>query len=407
MTTAAPVVDSTGADARPRFLAVEISGWAGLDCNVRLQLDATRTVLVGKNGVGKSLLVEGVSRAARLARYPPSLSSQPVPRSFRCDIARPNVSTIVYEYRIGPDDTEEELDVSGAETTPRRRVRPWYERCWVHNGEELWKINNSKLIVRGGEAVPFSPGVGLLAVEEPPEDVPDEADQVARMLAGFGLVPAGVPRSEAAYRREVIGRSMRRGGLGTRRWILTRPGGRVDVLANWITSTWENRRERYDEFVTILRDLSLVQEVTVKIYEDPQVDQNPEERRDFASVLFDGVNIGLQSDGTLRVAEIVAQLLRPGVSCLLVEEPETAVHPGLLAKLLALMDSYSFDRQIVISTHSPEVVNWCEPKQLRLVEREGGVTQVHALGSDDISRVMQYLHDQGTLADFIYARESE
>jgi hypothetical protein len=407
MTTAAPAVESTGSDERPRLLAVEIGDWAGLDGKVRLELDATRTVLVGKNGVGKSVLVEGVSRAARLAISPPSLSSQPAPRSFRCDIARPNASPIVYEYRIGPDDAEEELDVSGTEGIPRRRVRPWYERCWVRDGDELWKVENSKLIVRGGEAVPFSPGLGLLAVEDTPDDLLDETDEVARLLVGVVLIPAGVPRSEIAYRREVIARSIRRGGVAPRRWMAPRPYGRVEALAYWIASTWEHRRDLYEEFVTILRDLDLVQDVNVKIYEDPQAEQNPEERRDFASVLFDGVNIGLQSDGTLRVAEIVARLLWRGISCLLVEEPETAVHPGLLSKLLALMYSYSFDRQIVVSTHSPQVVNWCEPGQLRLVERERGSTKVHSLGSDDIDRVMQYLHDQGTLADFVYARESE
>jgi predicted ATPase len=404
--TTAPAVESPGTEERPRLLAVEAGDWTGLGGNVRLELDASRTVLVGKNGAGKSLLIEGLFQAARTATAPPFSLEPSSPRNFRCEIALPNASTIAYEYRTDPEDPEEDLDISGAEVPPRARIRPWYERCWVPGGAELWKVSNLKLTVKGGAAVPFSPGMGLLAAGDIPEDVPEEVEQMWRMLVSIVRIPAGVPRSEAFYRREVIVRSVRRVGVVGRRWTAQRRE-RIGVLASSITAMWEHRHELYDEFVAVLRDFGLTQEVTVKIYEDPQDEQRPKERHDFASVLLDGINIGLQSDGTLRVAEIVYHLLQPGVSCLLVEEPETAVHPGLLAKLLSLMDSYSFDRQIVISTHSPQVVDWCEPRQLRLVEREGGATRVHALGDDDIRRVTRYLNDEGTLADFLYARESE
>ncbi len=122
-------------------------------------------------------------------------------------------------------------------------------------------------------------------------------------------------------------------------------------------------------------------------------------------MLFDGVNLGLQSDGTLRVAEIVSKLLSPNLRCLLIEEPETEVHPGLLAKLLALFDAYSLDRQIVVSTHSPEVVNWCRPEDVRLVVREDGVTRAPPLEAGDLASVVRHLRDDGSLADFVYRRQ--
>ena len=125
------------------------------------------------------------------------------------------------------------------------------------------------------------------------------------------------------------------------------------------------------------------------------------------SVLIDGVNIGLCSDGTLRGAEIVLRLLgRPG-STLLIEEPETAVHPGLLHKLLNLIDAYTLDRQLIVSTHSPIVVDWCRPEELRLVERAHNVTTVRALSPDEAIRVHRYLDDEGTLADYLYARSTD
>ena len=116
------------------------------------------------------------------------------------------------------------------------------------------------------------------------------------------------------------------------------------------------------------------------------------------------MNIGFASDGTLRVCDILLGLLRESTSVLLIEEPETAVHPGLLHKLLNVIDSYTLDRQIIVSTHSPIVLNECSPTDLRLVERKGGVTSVSALSPDDVQIVEAYLNDEGTFADYIYSR---
>jgi len=104
------------------------------------------------------------------------------------------------------------------------------------------------------------------------------------------------------------------------------------------------------------------------------------------------------------MAQIVVELANPNISCLLVEEPETAVHPGLLDKLLSLIESYSSDRQIVISTHSPQVVDRFAPTQLRLVEREEGITRVHSLSAEDRDLAIGYLRDQGSLSDFVFRR---
>jgi hypothetical protein len=166
----------------------------------------------------------------------------------------------------------------------------------------------------------------------------------------------------------------------------------------------EHRRESYDEFVQIVQQLGLAPDVTVKIYKDPQPSSGADEGQDFASVLFDGLNIGLQSDGTLRIAEIILNLIDPDGSVILIEEPETAVHPGLLSRLLACIESYAYDRQVIISTHSPIVVDWCKPDQLRLVERVGKETTVQALDRADIQKVIEYLQDQGTFSDFLFGR---
>jgi ABC-type thiamine transport system ATPase subunit len=169
-----------------------------------------------------------------------------------------------------------------------------------------------------------------------------------------------------------------------------------------IVQMWDGAREQFEELVELLRDIALVRDVKVELYEGPQAGHDTTARRAYAAVLFDGVNFGLCSDGTQRVTGILRQLIREDASCLLVEEPETAVHPRLLSKLLGVIESYSFDRQVVLTTHSPEIVDWCGPDDLRIVERVAGKTQVHGLANEDLARVHGYLADQGLFSDFVY-----
>jgi hypothetical protein len=176
----------------------------------------------------------------------------------------------------------------------------------------------------------------------------------------------------------------------------------LHALAYTLIDFHETDRERFDEFVELGRRIGLVEEVNVKLYRDPDANRSARSR-DFASVLFDGTNLGLLSDGTLRAAQILVSLIFPGGRVLFIEEPETAIHPGLLAKLLAEINSYSADRQIVLTTQSPQVVSWADPRALRLVERHAGMTSVRSLREDEISRVSAYLNDEGTLGDFVYS----
>jgi predicted ATP-dependent endonuclease of OLD family len=168
---------------------------------------------------------------------------------------------------------------------------------------------------------------------------------------------------------------------------------------------WRRRPQLFRELCEVLHELGLVRDINVEIYKSEASSKSGEPTSsDVAAVLFDGTNLGFCSDGTLRIARIVLELINPDVSCLLIEEPETAVHPGLLDKLLALVEAYSADRQIVLSTHSPQVVDRFAPDQLRLVEREEGVTRVHSLSAADRDLAISYLRDQGSLSDFVFRR---
>lgn len=88
------------------------------------------------------------------------------------------------------------------------------------------------------------------------------------------------------------------------------------------------------------------------------------------------------SDGTLRALGILIALFQPGAGPLIgIEEPELAVHPGALDALLEAMRAASESRQIVLTSHSPELLgdkHWSDD-QIRVVELVDGATTIGAV----------------------------
>jgi hypothetical protein len=381
----------------PRLRSVEIGGWPGLADAVRIDLAGARTVLVGKNGAGKSLVLEGIFRATTALT-----GVAPAPRTFRCEVEIPGGEVVGYEYALHTTEPDDDLDLPVRSARARARAQLWEERCWrLDGGDDLWRAAEGRLSIRGAPPVPIPPTGSVLGLDSAEMSMPTEVEPLVDLLSRTDMVPAGIPRSSASARQEIL-------LSGTvRRWRPQRPGDRIGYLAWRLVLLQERRRETYDEFVAIVQKLGLARDVQIKIYKDPEPGAQEGERQDFASVLIDDVNIGLLSDGTLRIFEIVSRLLGAPGSVLLIEEPETAVHPGLLRKLLALIDAYILDRQVVVTTHSPIVVDWCKPEELRLVERTGKNTVVRALSDEQVARVRAYLDDEGTFAEYLYSRSDE
>ncbi|NJL89885.1 MAG: ATP-binding protein [Coleofasciculaceae cyanobacterium SM2_1_6] len=98
------------------------------------------------------------------------------------------------------------------------------------------------------------------------------------------------------------------------------------------------------------------------------------------------------SDGTLRILAFLTALYQentPSIICF--EELENGVHPWLLSKMMELLKIVSTEGitgkpvQVLITTHSPLLLNYVEPHQVRAVELdEEGKTQVHALPTDSV-----------------------
>lgn len=101
---------------------------------------------------------------------------------------------------------------------------------------------------------------------------------------------------------------------------------------------------------------------------------------------------GQESDGTLRVAGLISALLQdPAVPVIGIEEPELTVHPGAIPLLYDHLKQATEESQVIITTHSPEMLDRFDVDDVRVVERRDGVTRVRWMAKHQKAAVKERL----------------
>ncbi len=121
-------------------------------------------------------------------------------------------------------------------------------------------------------------------------------------------------------------------------------------------------------------------------------------------------DMGQESDGTLRALAILVALFQPeaiaeempGLSSdphglLAFEEPELHIHPGMLAVLAELFVVTSDRKQILLTTHSPELLDYLPLESFLVVEKVNGETRVGALADYQRETIRQKLFSPGEI----------
>jgi len=78
----------------------------------------------------------------------------------------------------------------------------------------------------------------------------------------------------------------------------------------------------------------------------------------------------LLSDGTINLTAMIISLYFEGNPLTIIEEPERNIHPHIIAKLVNMMKDASEKKQIIVTTHNPEVVKYAGLENLLLVSRD-------------------------------------
>jgi predicted ATPase len=76
------------------------------------------------------------------------------------------------------------------------------------------------------------------------------------------------------------------------------------------------------------------------------------------------------SDGTIHLTALILALYFDKAPVAIIEEPERNIHPHLISKVVGMMKDASRNKQIIATTHNPEVVKNADLEDLLLVQRD-------------------------------------
>ena len=78
----------------------------------------------------------------------------------------------------------------------------------------------------------------------------------------------------------------------------------------------------------------------------------------------------LLSDGTITVIALITALYFEEKPLIIIEEPERNIHPFLISRVMDMLKEASEKKQIIVTTHNPEIVKYADLENILLISRE-------------------------------------
>lgn len=107
------------------------------------------------------------------------------------------------------------------------------------------------------------------------------------------------------------------------------------------------------------------------------------------------------SDGVKRVLLLLTYLVLAEINnypLIAIEEPENSINPGLLKKYIIALDNFVDRTKVLITSHSPFLVNYIDPSSLYLgVPNEKGLAIFRKVKSSSVSKIYHAADDSNVL----------
>ena len=85
----------------------------------------------------------------------------------------------------------------------------------------------------------------------------------------------------------------------------------------------------------------------------------------------------LISEGTISIAAMIVALYFETQHIAVFEEPERNMHPSLIEKVVKMLKDASSEKQIIVTTHNPQLVRHAQIENLLLIRRnEAGFSTI-------------------------------
>lgn len=376
-----------GAPAEPFVSRVKIRSYKSIgECDVELK---RLTVLVGRNGSGKSNFLDALRFVADglVSSLSHAIKSRGgIEEVRRRSTGHPRNVSIELQLNL----TDYRTARYGFEITAKSRgafgVKAEYLRIWRPNGEvdAEFKVENGQLIDADSDGMP-----------------PVAIDRLYLVNA------AGLPKFRPVYDAlSAMGfynlnpqamKDLQSPDAGE---ILSREGGNVASVIARLAVENQAAEQRIKEYLrNIVPGITDVNRVSLGPKETLEFRQQIDRSKD--AWRFHAANV---SDGTLRALGIliaVGQLSEQHAPVRLVgiEEPETALHPASTRALMDALREASVHTQVVITTHSPDLLDALDPleDQLLVVQADRGKTSIARVDRASLETIRGHLQTAGDL----------
>lgn len=106
------------------------------------------------------------------------------------------------------------------------------------------------------------------------------------------------------------------------------------------------------------------------------------------------------SDGTVQTLALLVAIFDPASTTLVIEEPENSIHPWIIRHVIDACREAAGQKQILITTHSPIVINAVRPDQVWVIWKSNGESQISRLPELDVQFLPMW--QEGAIPTFEY-----
>lgn len=140
-------------------------------------------------------------------------------------------------------------------------------------------------------------------------------------------------------------------------------GSNLAIVLNNIIKEKEDRRR----FFNLFRDiLPFIHDINMERVVDKSIFFRLHEK--YAKK--DGLPASLISDGTVNIIALIIALYFQQKQAVIIEEPERNVHPYLISRMMDMFREASRSKQILATTHNPEMVKHADLENILLITRD-------------------------------------
>jgi predicted ATPase len=379
----------------PLVRSLVVKGFRSL-ANVRIDFD-NPTFLVGRNGAGKSNigdalrfiaeamnspLKEVIDRRGGVTSVRTKFARKGFPRNVGLGIVggvwedllplgfRGDAESFRYSFEIGPvADYEIEIIREQCVINYKDGTKKWLDRRDDAVRSNMKGLSQGRFIQREYLALPIYAGLGEF----------EFVYQILSRMKAYAISPVSLRELQDPE----SGKELKADG-----------GNAASVFEEIQGRSPEDIKRIQEVLQAIVPYTSVVDTVQ---HREKLAFEFAQQWSDKGKLTFEAYNM---SDGTLRALGLllaVYQSRKP--SLLFIEEPEASIHPGAAAALLDTLRFASSLMQVVISTHSPAILDgkWIEDRHIRAVLWHEGATRVEEIPQHAKRALREHLMGAGEL----------